>query len=310
MRGILEFHKRNLQQHGHVNKAWEEAFRSDSELRGTRQALSRITHSLPKAAQLHAGVKDNTASTDSQDVHHSKPVHELFDGTELRDLSLGASEIEEDFSLLDELASHAGEVQTGAQSGEAKDAIPYDIPATEAYGVLGEEESHVSGHHEEKIALHSTVPLPKQPHLNVQSVGAGPPPRTLSRPSNRESYDRRRQQNQVPLDSATAESSFRKFEISPPLTEDDEFKLGRNWLEGTHGAREGSRQTDHFAAPRRRVFEEQPWPEPLPASAFVERPRGVAVETPKISKQGSDEERAVLRTLRKRLSSFLDGTKT
>ena len=299
MRNILEFHKKNLQQHGHVNEAWEEAFRSDSELRDTRQALSRVVHGLPKATELHASVKDNTASAASQDVDYDTPVQELLDGTELRDLSLGAFEIKEDSSLLEELASHAGEGQTSTELDEAKDTIPYDIPAAEAYGVLGEEELHVSGHHG-KNALHSAVPLPKQ--LNVQSVGAtaggGPPPS-----SNRKSYDRKRQQ--VPG------SSFRKFEIPQPLTEDDDFKLGSTWLEDTHDTRavNGGRQADHFAAPRQRVYEEQPWPEPLPASAFVERPREVAVETSKIPKQGIDEERAVLRTLRKRLSSFLNDTK-
>lgn len=294
MRDILEFHRNNLKQHGHVNEAWEEAFRSDTELRDTRQALSRIIHGLPKAAQ--------TARDASQDVYYDTPVHELLDKTELRDLSLGASGIKEDFSLREELASHAGEIQTGTQLG---DAIPYDTPAAEAYGVLGEEESHVSGHYG-KIPLHSTVPLRNQVHLNAQqSVAAGGLPPPIPASSNRKSYSR-----QVPPDSIITGSSFRKFEIPPPLTDDDDFKLRGTRLED-HDTRamNGGRQVDHFSAPRQRVYEEQPWPEPLPASAFVERPREVAIETPKIPKRGIDEERAVLRTLRKRLSSFLDDTK-
>ena len=307
MRDILEFHRKNLQQHGHVNKAWEEAFRSDTELRDTRHALSRTIHGLPKAAQLHASAKDNAARDPPRDVYHDTPVHELLDRTELRDLSLGASGIKEDFSLREELASHAGEIQTDTQLGEVEDVIPNDTPAADAYGVLGEEESHahVSGHYG-KIPLHSTVPLRNQVlHLNAQSVAAGGLPPSIPPSSNRKSYSR-----QVPPDSIITGSSFRKFETPPPLTEDDDFKLRSTWLEG-HDARamDGGRQADHFSALRQRVYEERPWPEPLPASAFVERPREIGVETPKIPKQGLDEERAVLRKLKKRLSSFLGDTK-
>ena len=309
MRGILEFHNRNLQQHGHINEAWEEAFRNDKELRGTRKALSRVVHNLPKAAQLRASVKVDTAS---QDDYYHKPVHDLFDVTELSDLSLGASDVKEDFSLLEELASHVDEVHIDNSSGDAEDGVPADMPAAEAYGVLGEEEAYVSGQHGEN-ALHSTASLRGQ--LKAQSVGAGsgrrPPPPVPSPSFDRNSGHRRRQQTQVTPDSATEGPSFRRFEVPPPLTEDDDFKPGSTWLEDTHSvwAMNGRRQENHFAAPRQRVYEEQPWPEPLPASAFVKKPGDVPVESSKIpKKQGSDEEREVIRTLRKRLSSFLNGT--
>jgi hypothetical protein len=229
MRGILEFHKKNLQQHAHVNEAWEEAFRSDSELQGTRQALSRIIHGLPKAAQLHASVKDKATSAASQDDYVDKPVQDLLDGTELGDLSLGASEVKEDFSLLEELTSRVGQVHIDDPSGETGDRVPHDVPAAEAYGVLGEEDVHVSGHHEEN-APHSTVPLPERLHqFQVQLVGAGAdggsrPP--MPSPSfDRKSGDQRRQPMQMPPDSVTKGAPFRRIEIPPPLTEDDDFKL-------------------------------------------------------------------------------------
>lgn len=308
MQGVLEFHKKNLQQHAHINDAWEEAFRSDSDLQGTRYALSRIVHGLPKAAQLHASAKDKTMSATSQDDYFDKPVQDLLDGTDMRDLSLGASEVNEDFSLVEELASHVGKDHIDDPSVQADDGLPHDMLATEAYGVLGEEGAHVSGHYEES-ALHSTAPLPEQ--LRQFQVGAGAG-RGLRPPMPSLSFDRRRRPIQVPPDSVTEGAPFRRIEIPPPLTEDDDFKLGGTWQEGTRGTRvvNDGRLKNHFAAPRPRVYEEQPWPEPLPASAFVERPREVSAETLKtLRKQESDEERAVIRTLRKRLSSFLDGTK-
>ncbi len=305
MRGILEYHKRNLQQHAHVNDAWEEAFRSDGELQGTRHALSRIVHGLPKAAQLREGVKDNTTSAASQDNHFDKPVHDLLDATELRDLCLGTSEVKEDFSLLEELTSHIDKIQIDDPSGVAEDGIPRDIPATEACGVLGEE-----GTHHEVNAPHSAAPLPEQLRpFKVRSVGAGadrgPQPSIPSPPFDMKSDAQRRQLMQVPLDSATEGAPFRRLEIPLPLTEDDIFKLGGTWSEDTRDARaaDGGRLKDHFSAPRQRVYEEEPWPEPLPVSAFAERRREVSVETVKTPrKQESDEERAVIRTLRKRLS--------
>ena len=310
MRGVLEYHKKILQQHAHVNDAWEEAFRSDRELQGTRQALSRIVHGLPKAAQLHESVKDNTTSATSQDDYFDKPVHDLLDATELRDLSLGTSEVKEDFSLIEELTSRIDKIHINDPSGIAGDMIPRDIPAAEACGVLGEEIEHV--HHEE-FAPHSAAPLPEQlRQFKVQSGGAGadggPQPSIPSSPPERKSNARRRQLNQVPLGSATEGASFRRLKIPPPLTDDDVFKLGGTWSEGTHDARavDGGRLEGHFSTPRRRVYEEEPWPEPLPVSAFAERPREISVgrlKTPK--KQEGDEERAVIRTLKKRLSSFL-----
>lgn len=316
MQGTLDFHRKNLQQHGHVNEAWEAAFRSDNELRDTKQALSRIVHGLPTAAHLHATVEDKTASAPSQDDYSDKPIQDVFDGSELGDLSLGASEVKEDISLLEELGSPVDEVHTDDPSGEAENGIPYDMVAAEAYGVLGEEDAYVTGHHEEN-APHSTAPLPKV--LKVQSVGTGagggPPPPIHSSSFDRKLDDRRRRQLQVRRGSATEGRPFRRFETPPPLNEDDEFKLGSTWLEKTHGVRavNGGRQENHFAAPfatpRQRVYEDRPWPEPLPASSFVETPKGVSTETPKILKKPeSDDERAVIRTLRKRLSSFLDGT--
>jgi hypothetical protein len=278
MQGVLEFHNENLQQHGHVNEAWEESFQSDVELRSTRHTLSRIVHSLPRTVRLHNNAEDNAASAASQGDHYDIPVQDLFDGPELRDLSLGASELE-DVSLLEMLAPHAHEVHTDGASGDAEDRVPHDMPATEAYGVLGEEDAHVSRYQEENV-WHSTSLL--------------------------------REQQSLRLGSATERPSFRKFETPPPLTEEDDLKLGITWSEDVHGARavnEG-RQENHFAARRRRVYDDQPWPEPLPASAFTGRPREVPVETPeRPKKQENDEERVVVRTLRKRLSSFLDGTK-
>jgi hypothetical protein len=296
MQGVLKFHKENLQKHGRVNEAWEEAFRSDNELRETRQTLSRIVHGLPKAAQLHASVKDNTASSAAEDGYYDKPIQDLLGATELRDLSLGASEVKEDFSLLEGLASHVDGVHLDP-SGGAEDKIPHDMLAAEAYGVEGEEDAQVSGYHEE----YSTAPLEEQLlQLKAQSVGAGDPPPPIALPAlNRDSK---------PDDTAT---SFRKFKTPPPLTEGDDFKLGSERSEGAYSARaiNGGRQGDHFAAPRRRVYEDHPWPEPLPASVFAERPREIPVETPKpLKKQESDEEQAVIRTLKKRLSSFLGGT--
>jgi hypothetical protein len=315
MRDILEFHKVNLHQHARVNVAWEEAFRNDRELRGTRQTLSRIVHGLPTAAQLHASVKDNTTSAASQDDFFDKPVQDLLDGTDLRDLCLGTSEVEEDISLLEELTSHICKGQIDDLSGETDHGIPCEVPAAEACGVLGEEDAHVSGYYKGN-APHSAAPFPEQLcQSEVQSVGTvrGPQPSISSPSFDRKSDDQRRQLTQVPLGSATVRAPFRRLEIPPPLTEDDDFKLGGTWSEDTHSARavHGGRLKDHFAAPRQRIYEEQPWPEPLPASAFVEKPREVvSVETPKRPrKQESDEERAVVRTLKKRLSLFLDGTK-
>lgn len=310
MRSILEFHKNNLQQHAHVNEAWEEAFRNDNELQGTRQALSRIVHSLPKAAQLHASVKVNRTSVASQDDLFDKPIQDLLDGNELRDLCLGSYEVKQDSSSLAGLTSHGdvGKVHIDNLSGEAEDGVPREVPAAEACGVLGEEDVYISGHHEENVP-HFAVPfLEQRRQFQVQSVGSGavrgPRPSIPSPSFDRKPDDRRRQLVQIPPSSATGRAPFRRLEIPPPLTEDDDFKLGGTWSD-TRG-----RLKDHFAAPRQRINEEQPWPEPLPASAFVERPREVWVETPrKPKKQESDEERAVIRTLRKRLSSFLDGTK-
>lgn len=310
MRGVLEYHKRNLQQHAHVNDAWEEAFRSDNELQGTRQALARIVHGLPKAAQLHESVKDNTTSAASHDNYIDKPVQDLLDETELKDLCLGTSEINEDFSLLEELTSHVEEIHIDDPSAVAEDGIPCDVLAAEACGVLGEEGAYVSGYHEEN-APHSAAPLPAQlRQATVQSVGAGAdggPQQSIPWPPFDMKLDgQRRQLIQVPLSSATEGGPFRRLDIPAPLTEDDIFKLGGTWSGDTHGARavDGSRQKDHFAAPRQRVYEEEPWPEPLPASAFAKRPRDVSVEIPKTpKKRESDEERAVIRTLRERLSS-------
>lgn len=292
MRGVLEYHKKNLQTHAHVNDAWEKALQGDSELWGTRKALSRIVHSLPKAAQLHESVKDDTTSAASQDDYFDKPVHELLDATELRDLSLGTSEVKEDFSLLEELTSRLDKIHIDDPSGVTGDGIPRDIPTSEACGVLGEEGEHV--HHEEN-APHPAAPA---------GADGGPQP---SLPFDMKSDARRRQSNQVPLDFATEGAPFRKLEIPLPLTEDDVFKLGGTWSGDTHDARpvDGGRLKGHFSTPRQRVYEEEPWPEPLPVSAFAEGRREVSVErlkTPK--KRESDEERAVIRTLRKRLSSF------
>ena len=311
MRGVLEYHKRNLQQHAHVNDAWEEAFRSDGELKGTRQALSRIVHGLPKAAQLHESVKANITSAASHDNHIDKPIQGLLDETELRDLCLGTSEVKDDFSLLlEELASHVDETHIDDPSGVAEGGIPRDVLAAEACGVLGEEGTYESGYHEENPP-HSAAPLPKQLRQSaVHSVGAeangGPQPSIPWPPFDMKSDAQRRQLIQVPVNSATEGAPFRRLEIPGPLTEDDIFKLGGTWSDDIHGARgvDGGRLGDHFAAPRRRVYEEEPWPEPLPASAFVERPRDVPVERLNTSKkQESDEERAVIRRLRKRLSS-------
>ena len=306
MRSILEFHKKNLQQHAHVNEAWEEAFRNDNELQGTRQALSRIVHSLPKAAQLRASVKGNTPSVASQDDLFDKPIQDLLDGNELRDLCLGTYEVKEDSSSLEGLTSHGdvGKVHIDDLSGEAEDGVPCEVLGAEAYGVLGGEDVYISGHHEEHVP-HTAVPFPEQRRqFQVQSVGSGAvrgPRPSIPSPS----FDWKRDDQRRQLIPATGGAPFRRLEIPPPLTEDDEFKLGGTWSD-TRG-----RLKDHFAAPRQRIYEEQPWPEPLPASAFVERPpREVSVETPrKPKKQESDAERAVIRTLRKRLSSFLDGTK-
>ena len=317
MRGVLEYHKQNLQQHAHVNEAWEKAFRNDSDLRGTRQALSRIIHGLPKATQLHASVKDNATSATSQDDLSDKPVQDLLDETDLRDLCLGTSEVKEDFSSLEELTPPAWEVHIDDLSGETEHGVPREVLAAEACGVLGKEDAYVSGYHEEN-APHSAGSFPEQLRkFEVQSVGAGaiksPQPSMSSPPFDRKSDDQRRQLTQVPPDSVTKGTLFRRLETPPPLTEDDDFKLGGTWSEDTQNVRAayGGRLRDHFTTPRQRIYEEQPWPEPLPASAFAARPTEVvSVEIPKtLKKQGSDEERAVIRTLRKRLSSFLDGTK-
>ena len=315
MQDVLEFHKKNLQQRGHVNEAWEKAFRSDSELRDTKQTLSRIVHGLPTAS-----VKDNIASVAPQDDYHDKPVQDLLGGTELEDLSLGASEVKEDSLLLEELASHVDNVHINDPSGEAEDRIPHDMLSSEAYGILGED-AQVSRHHEEN-ARHPTTPSREQLfQLKGQSVGAGNPPPPMPSPSfDRRSDGRRRPQIQTSLRSQSPQPdfiaeplSFRRFETPPPLTEEDDFKLGSRWWGDAYGVRavNGGRQESYSVAPRRRVYEDQRWPEPLPASAFALRPREVSVETPEGSKtQESDEERVVIRTLKKRLSSFLDGTKT